>query len=450
MTGKKGPVFAREPVFFVWFLTVIMIVALFPMKIQAAPRLQTLKGKKPVIVIDPGHGGENLGTTENGHEEKSMTMITALAMYEELSLYDDVEVYLTHTDDRDMTLKERAEFAAEVNADFLFSIHYNASENHDLFGSEIWVSAFSPYNAYGYQFGYEFLSPLRERGLFLRGIKTRLKSNGEDYYGIIREAAALEIPAAILEHCHVDHDQDAQYCDTQEALKQFGREDATAAAKYFGLKSSVLNVDYSGYELAQTSGHVPVPGTLRDGTAPDVCELEFVSADYDTGLLTLSVTAADYDSPLLYYDYSIDGGAAYSPRQAWPESNALTGTYADIFTLNLEIPSGTCPEVILRAYNLFDVSAESNLYQSPQFFLYGLQEEDENLSDPPTPDPDSEDFISENEDALSADSPKVREPEEISFLTFLLICLIVVLIIFMLLLISQSIARHRRKMRRRR
>ncbi|MDE6169326.1 MAG: N-acetylmuramoyl-L-alanine amidase [Acetatifactor sp.] len=451
MTGSKGPVFAREPVFFVWFLTVVIWFASLPLTAQAAPRLQTTRGEKPVIVIDPGHGGENLGTTENGHEEKSMTMITARAMYEELSLYDDVEVYLTRTDDVDMDLDERAEFAASVNADFLFSIHYNASETHELFGAEIWISAFPPYNGYGYQFGCEFLAPLRDRGLFLRGIKTRLKSNGDDYYGIIREAAARDIPAAILEHCHVDHARDAEYCDTEADLIQFGREDATAVAKYFGLKSSVLDVDYSGYELAQASEHAAVPGTLRDDTPPDICQLEFVSTDYDTGLLTFSVTAADFDSPLLYYDYSLDGGLTYSPRQAWPESNALTGTYADVFTLNLEIASGTCPEVILRAYNLFDASTESNRYQSPQFYLYGEDEETVEASDPAEQDASAESAPpSPKDEELPAESSRVQEREETSFLTFLLICLIIVLIVFLLLLVSQSITRRRRRRRRRR
>ena len=107
-----------------------------PMEAAAALRLQNT-GEKVVVVIDPGHGGENLGTTENGHEEKSMTLVTALAMYEELLLYEGVEVHMTRTEDKDMTLKERAEFAKSVDADFLFSIHYNASEYHDAYGSEV-------------------------------------------------------------------------------------------------------------------------------------------------------------------------------------------------------------------------------------------------------------------------------------------------------------------------
>jgi hypothetical protein len=248
----------------------------------------------------------------------------------------------------------------------------------------------------------------------------------------------------------VDHARDAEYCNTEDDLIQFGREDATAVAKYFGLKSSALDVDYSGYELAAASEHTAVSGTLRDDTPPDICQLEFVSTDYDTGLLTLSVTAADYDSPLLYYDYSMDGGLTYSPRQAWPESNALTGAYADIFTLNLEIPSGTCPEVILRAYNLFDASTESNAYQSPQFYLYGQDEEDTEASDPEVQEPAESAPPSPKDDALTASSDQAQEQEETSFLIFLLICLIIVLIVFLLVLVSQSITRRRRRLRRRR
>ena len=189
------------------FLAVLLSSFWLSETLQAAPRLQETSGKT-VIVIDPGHGGENRGTIENNHEEKLMTMTTALAMYEELLLYDDVEVYLTRTEDTDMSLKERAAFAQSVDADFLFSIHYNASVNHEIFGSEVWVSSVSPYNGYGYQFGYEFLSDMKDMGLTIRGVKTRLGSKGADYYGIIRESVALDIPAVIIEHCHVDEERD--------------------------------------------------------------------------------------------------------------------------------------------------------------------------------------------------------------------------------------------------
>ena len=38
-----------------------------------------------MIVIDPGHGGDNLGTEEGYRLEKEMTMVTAMALVEELN-----------------------------------------------------------------------------------------------------------------------------------------------------------------------------------------------------------------------------------------------------------------------------------------------------------------------------------------------------------------------------
>ncbi len=350
--------------------------------VQAAPRLQETEEDRIVIVIDPGHGGENLGTTENGHVEKDMNMTTALAMYEELSLYENVEVYLTHTQDVNMSLKERADFAESVGADFLFSIHYNASENHELFGTEVWVSIHAPYNGYGYQFGYELLRDMeRSKGLFVRGIKARRgeKDPDSDYYGIIRYSVEKCIPAVIIEHCHVDEAHDAKYCGDEEALKSFGRADAAAVAKYFGLKSSVLNVDYAGYPLAESSLSACVESTLRDDTAPEACRIELQSADYEEKNLTFLVSAADSDSVLLYYSYSVDGGKSFSVREIWPESDALAGSCAGQFTLTVPVLSGTRPEVIVRAYNMYDLYADSNCYVSPQTVPTDCPDWEENL-----------------------------------------------------------------------
>lgn len=343
-----------------------------PAPAARAARLQET-GEKIVIVIDPGHGGDNLGTTENDHEEKHMTMVTAQAMYDELALYENVEVHLTRTGDQKLSLKERAEIAASFDADFLFSIHYNASETHESFGAEAWVSTVPPYNAYGYQFGCEFLKNMREMGLLVRGVKTRLGDRG-DYYGIIRESVALEIPAMILEHCHVDEKRDQSFCSDDAKLAAFGKADADAVAKYFGLKSSALGVDYSDYQLAEADESAVAPLTEQDQTAPDVCQIELIRADYDAGVLTLSVSAADYDSALLYYSYSLDGGNTFGPREAWPESDTLTGSYSDTFILDIAVPAGATPQVVVRAYNMYDFYSNSNSYNSPQVFYNNVSQ----------------------------------------------------------------------------
>ncbi|MBR4575522.1 MAG: N-acetylmuramoyl-L-alanine amidase, partial [Lachnospiraceae bacterium] len=98
------------------------------------------------IVIDPGHGGRseeadetNSGCKYHGLEEKNVNLVTALAMYDELNEYGNVDVYLTRDVDGELSLARRVEFADEVNADVLISVHYNASADHNFFGSEIFT-----------------------------------------------------------------------------------------------------------------------------------------------------------------------------------------------------------------------------------------------------------------------------------------------------------------------
>ncbi len=428
----------------VGILTIIFMAFLLSGgQVIAAPRLQEItQEEKVVVVIDPGHGGENLGTTQNQHTEKLMTMTTALAMYKELSLYDNVEVYLTHTEDRDLSLKERAEFAQSVKADFLFSIHYNASENHEMFGSEVWVSSVPPYNGYGYQFGYEILSDLRELGLLIRGVKTRFSSKGEDYYGIIRESVNLGIPAVIIEHCHVDEARDAVYCDSDEKLQEFGRMDARAAARYFGLKSSALGVDYSQYSLAEANTDSIVKETENDTTKPDMSRVTYSGAE--DGSLTLTVTAADDDSPLLYYSYSLDGGKTFGPREAWPGSDTLTGEYEESFILHIEreaVPY-TKPEVIVRAYNQYDLYTESNVCKVPI-----LSEEMQSVEESDTGH--GENGSQEEIEREGAGSEQGEDEDKGNIITLLAFCLGLASLLLIILTIMQGIFYHNHRKRRR-
>lgn len=84
------------------FLAVLFLLGavLFPIMAKADHTV--------VIVIDPGHGGKNLGAQYEGLTEKEMTMITAKAMKEELEKYEGVVVYLTHEGDENMSIKDRA------------------------------------------------------------------------------------------------------------------------------------------------------------------------------------------------------------------------------------------------------------------------------------------------------------------------------------------------------
>ena len=429
----------------------------------AADRVQPI-GEELVIVIDPGHGGNNAGT-QSGHTiEKEMTMVTANAMYEELLKYDNVQVYLTHTQDVDMDLKQRAEFAASVNADFLFSLHYNASENHTMYGTEVWVSCEVPYNAYGYQFGYLHLEQMQDMGLFLRGVKNRQREDKSDYYGIIRESVALSVPAVIIEHCYVDEERDGKFVENKEDFAAFGRADALSVAKYFGLKSSLLGVDYSqeAARLQSAEADKLVASTLMDKSKPDVCEIELMECDYETGEVQITVRAADYDSPLTYYSYSINGGASWSKLESWPGCNTLTGEYTDTFQLNLQIPLGRRPSIMVRAINKADLETKSNTLTFDQTFAAPQKEEpvsenttvsDSNIvpENPPATQPVEHEHKTIGTTTFMPVYNEMEESEEtVGIMTFLKLCLALVIILFLVVLTSQMIHYHKRKNRRQR
>lgn len=331
--------------------------------VHADERIQKT-GSPVIVVIDPGHGGdENMGTQENGFLEKEMNLTTAKAMAAELEKFEGIEVHLTRTGDIDLSLQKRAEIAKNLHADFLISLHYNASETHKLYGAECWVSLDPGYHNQGYQLGTMFLREFRDMGLTLRGIKTKRHSKGTDYYGIIRSAVSYKIPSIIVEHCHVDHPADNVFCDATEELEAFGRADARAVAKYFGLKSSILGVDYS--EDAKTLPCV-TPGTLvpraaQDSTIPMFCKVSLKEADYAQDRVTVEVSAQDPDSNLIYYAYSFDGGKTFCDDLPWPEGDILTGEFSGKFEVTLDVPDGTSPKLCFRATNPYDLQNTSNV-----------------------------------------------------------------------------------------
>ena len=136
--------------------------------------------KPVVIVIDPGHGGNNLGAQHNGFTEKLLTLQVANAMKAELEKYDGVTVYLTRTtNEQGVSLEDRAAFAQSVNADFLYSLHFNASAEHNFYGCEVWTSAFGSCYQKGMDFGKIEVAELGSLDIYQKGVKTKIGKKGE-------------------------------------------------------------------------------------------------------------------------------------------------------------------------------------------------------------------------------------------------------------------------------
>ncbi len=92
------------------------------------------------VVIDPGHGGSNVGAggVVEGLYEKRLTLILARSVARRLAAAG-IDVVLTREDDTFVSLRERVRRAAAAKADLFVSLHANASPGRSQRGFETYV-----------------------------------------------------------------------------------------------------------------------------------------------------------------------------------------------------------------------------------------------------------------------------------------------------------------------
>ncbi|WP_374588240.1 N-acetylmuramoyl-L-alanine amidase [Novosphingobium sp.] len=83
---------------------------------------------RPLVVIDPGHGGRDPGAGSGPAKEKQLTLAIALALRDDLLRSGGVRVALTRSDDRFLALGERSAIARKMGADLFISIHADSTE----------------------------------------------------------------------------------------------------------------------------------------------------------------------------------------------------------------------------------------------------------------------------------------------------------------------------------
>jgi N-acetylmuramoyl-L-alanine amidase len=87
---------------------------------------------RPLVVLDPGHGGPDTGTiASTGDMEKTMVLDFAHALRERLEKTGKYRVYMTRTDDRFIPLGERVRIARSHEAALFISIHADALAKDD-------------------------------------------------------------------------------------------------------------------------------------------------------------------------------------------------------------------------------------------------------------------------------------------------------------------------------
>jgi N-acetylmuramoyl-L-alanine amidase len=90
------------------------------------------------VVIDPGHGGEDVGVRgEGGAEEKQLTLDVARRLRQRIETRLGLRVILTRDDDRAAPLDVRAAMANNSKADLFISLHANGALAPKVAGAEV-------------------------------------------------------------------------------------------------------------------------------------------------------------------------------------------------------------------------------------------------------------------------------------------------------------------------
>jgi N-acetylmuramoyl-L-alanine amidase len=123
----------------------ILLIAITLLNLSATFRPIVRSGfKLETIVIDPGHGGKDPGTSGKKTKEKDVALKISLKLgaYIEKNL-PDVKVIYTRKDDRYLALEDRPEIANKAKAQLFICIHANSLPGAPAYGTETYVMGLS-------------------------------------------------------------------------------------------------------------------------------------------------------------------------------------------------------------------------------------------------------------------------------------------------------------------
>lgn len=177
------------------------------------------------VYVGIGHGGSDPGAIGNGFKEKNLTLSIGTYVTRRLKEYG-IEVKQSRTTDCDSSINSKAAESNAFGADVCMDIHINAGGGN---GSEVFYSHVS---ANGKKLAQSIVNAMSAIGQNTRGVKTKLDSNGNDWFGMIRMTDA---PAVLVECAFIDS-SDIQIINTEAKRKVFGYAIADGVAKYLGVK----------------------------------------------------------------------------------------------------------------------------------------------------------------------------------------------------------------------
>lgn len=213
----------------------ILYILFLPLFLFAAPKKHidsryaiSKRSSRPLIVIDPGHGGLDLGTKSRAPycEEKRVALATAKLTKRYLDQLG-YQVVLTRSSDVFIPLGRRVRMANRGRCALFVSIHYNSSPNSSAHGVEVFFCN----NKKGTTRAKA--SKKLAQSLLNNVIKrTKAKSRGiktANFY-VIRET---KVPAVLVEGGFISNSQERKKLKQNNYLDRIARGIADGVDNYF-------------------------------------------------------------------------------------------------------------------------------------------------------------------------------------------------------------------------
>ncbi|QCI27839.1 N-acetylmuramoyl-L-alanine amidase [Caminibacter pacificus] len=112
----------------------LLLTYLNPENSKSKPKLflptKPKKVKRKIIVIDPGHGGRDVGGVGLGNRYEKIAVLKIAKYLKYYLQKEGYKVYMTRSRDVFIPLKKRTHFANEKHADLFVSIHCNIAPKH--------------------------------------------------------------------------------------------------------------------------------------------------------------------------------------------------------------------------------------------------------------------------------------------------------------------------------
>ncbi len=111
-----------------------------PEKQEPAPTPLNKNSKKPLIIIDPGHGGPDPGARgANGRYEKDIVLAVGLELKKQLEESGQYRVLMTRSTDVFIPLAERVRYARRNNGDLFISLHADSIRDQTVNGASVYT-----------------------------------------------------------------------------------------------------------------------------------------------------------------------------------------------------------------------------------------------------------------------------------------------------------------------